>query len=75
MNRHGMTFATIVLASALAGDSALAQGSIGGPTKQTGLGVPTKPPSPLVSGQKTGTITVPQTNSTVANNSTTKKKK
>jgi hypothetical protein len=74
MNRHRMTFAGLILAATLAGDSALAQGSIGGPTKQTGLGVPTKPPSPLVSGQKTGTITVPRTNSTMTNNSTIKKK-
>jgi hypothetical protein len=76
MNRHGMTFAALVLASSLASAaSAFAQGSIGGPTKQTGLGQPTKPPSPLVPGQKTGTVTVPPNNSSVANNSTVKKKK
>ena len=75
MNRPYVKLTILALVGALAfPGAALAQGSIGGPTKQTGLGAPTKPPSPLVPGQKTGTVTVPPNNSTAANNSIVKKK-
>ena len=75
MNRHGMTFAGLILAATLSSASAFAQGAIGGPAKQTGIiGGPHGLPSPLVPGQKTGTITVPPNNSTTTNNSMVKKK-
>jgi hypothetical protein len=74
MNRPYVKLTILALSGALAfAGSALAQGSLGGPTKQSGLGGANKQPSPLVPGQKTGTVTVPPT--TGANNSTVTKKK
>jgi len=76
MNRPYVKLTILALSGTLAfAGAALAQGSIGGPSKRTGIiGGPNNHPSSLVSGQKTGTITVPQTNSTMMNNSTIKKK-
>jgi hypothetical protein len=75
MNRPYVKLTILALSGALAfATSALAQGSVGGPTKQTGvIGGPNNHPSPLVPGQKTGTVTVSPT--TGANNSTVKKGK
>jgi len=74
MRRHAkslvMTLAILLPASGvpLAG-SAFAQGSIGGPAKQTGIGGPAKPTSLMPSHK--GTTTVPPTTQTTVK--TTKK--
>lgn len=62
MHRQALKLAILLSASAFAtAGSALAQGSIGGPTKKISIGgVPTKPASPLVPAGKVGTITIPQ---------------
>jgi hypothetical protein len=75
-----LTVAAPALVLAFAGALALAgpvfaQGSVGGPTKQTGLGQPTKPPSPLMPSQKTGTVTVPTMTQNASANSGKKTKK
>jgi hypothetical protein len=76
MNRPYVKLTILALSGTLAfAGAALAQGSVGGPTKQTGIiGGPNNHRSPLAQGQKTGTVTVPPTNSTMTNNSTIKKK-
>jgi hypothetical protein len=60
MRRHAKTFPILLLAGILPlAGPVFAQGSIGGPAKQTGIGGPAKS-TPPVPSQK-GTVTVPPT--------------
>jgi hypothetical protein len=67
MRRHAKTFAILLLAGLLASAGPVfAQGTIGGPAKQSGIGGPAKPTS-VVPSHKGATTVPPTTQNTVKN--------